>query len=167
MRIVVWQGIIEMMWRTVIIKQKTGMCFHNADGAGCWHLLLCRSWGSWWTTTIMATYFRSSPSQFRIGPLSSWKSFKDTTIRLEGDADVVYGITLGVSIPAFGSKTLTSIHDSSTGLWRRKLQISLWSHWSRPACQRQPDRPDTKWHFEEHLMLSFANVTPKLQLKSI
>lgn len=69
-----------------------------------WLLLLRRSWRSWWTTMIMAIYFRSSPSQFRIGPLSSWKSFKDTTTRLEGDADVLHCIPLSVSIPAFGSK---------------------------------------------------------------
>lgn len=52
-------------------------------------LLLRRSWRSWWTTMIMATYFKSSPSQFRIGPLSSWKSFKDTTTRLEGATDIL------------------------------------------------------------------------------
>lgn len=42
---------------------------------------MCRSWRSWWTTTTAAIYFRSSPSQFRIAPLCSWKSFRGITTR--------------------------------------------------------------------------------------
>lgn len=58
------------------------MSFHG--NRGVWlqcYFLFCRSWGFWWTTMTAAIYFRSSQSQFRIGPLCSWKSFRDITTR--------------------------------------------------------------------------------------
>lgn len=51
---------------------KIMMHFHNTDRVSdATATCLGRSWRSWWTTTIMAIYFRSSPSQCRIGPLCS------------------------------------------------------------------------------------------------
>lgn len=125
-----------------------------------WPFLPYRNWRSWWTTTTTAIYFKSSPSPFRIAPLCSWKSFRDTTIRWGHHwldkrlhrGEYICQILIRKHVWLYWNLKYMIF---PAGLRCRKLQISFWSYRNRPACQRKSDYPDTEWRFKEHVNYQF------------
>lgn len=60
---------------------------HSATNVCC----SSRSCKFWWTTMITVTSSRSSPNQFRIDPLCSWRSFRGTTTRcVQSELTAIY-----------------------------------------------------------------------------